>query len=170
MKKIIFSMLALSLIAGTICCQEKTDNEKENKVLADNYVKAWNEGNLSLFEELLSPEIVRHTVDIYEDIIGIEAFKGHVTLQRATFSDFNVTLDELIIKGDNMVGRWTLTGINTGPFGELPPTGKKVKFSGVEVSHVVDGKVVEQWVYYNQAAIFTQIGFTITPPETQKEQ
>ena len=95
----------------------------------------------TLFEELLSPEIVIHTVDIYEDIIGIEAFKGHVTLQRTTFSDFNVTLDELIINGDNMVGRWTLTGINTGPFGELPPTGKKVKFSGVEVSHVVDGKV-----------------------------
>ena len=170
MKKIIFSILALSLIAGSASCQEKIDNEKEKKVLVDKYLEAWNEGNLSLFEELLSPEIVRHTVDIYEDIIGIEAFKEHVTLQRTTFSGFNVTLDELIIKGDNMVGRWTLTGTNTGPFGELPPTGKKVKFSGVEVSHVVDGKMVEQWVYYNQAAIFTQLGFTITPPETQIEQ
>ena len=170
MKKIIFSILAFSLIAGTICCQEEIDNEKEKKVLADKYVEAWNEGNLSLFDELLSPEIVRHTVDIYEDIIGIEAFKEHVTLQWTTFSDFNVTLHELIIKGDNMVGRWTVTGTNTGPFGELPPTGKKVKFSGVEVSHVVDGKIVEQWVYYNQTVIFTQLGFTITPPETQKEQ
>ena len=170
MKKIIFSILALSLIAGTICCQEEIDNEKEKKVLADKYVEAWNEGNLSLFDEHLSPEIVRHTVDIYEDIMGIEAFKEHVTLQWTSYPDFNVTLNELIIKGDKMVGRWTVTGTNTGPYGELPPTGKKVKFSGVEVSHVVDGKIVEQWVYYNQTVIFTQLGFTITPPETQKKQ
>ena len=170
MKKIIFSILALSLIAGSASCQEKIDNENEKKVLVDKYLEAWNEGNLSLFDELLSPEIVRHTVDIYEDIIGIEAFKEHVNLQWTTFPDFNVTLDELIIKGDNIVGRWTVTGTNTGPFGELPPTGKKVKFSGVEVSHFVDGKAVEQWVYYNQAAIFTQIGFTITPPKIQNKQ
>ena len=170
MKKIIFPILALSLITSTICCQEKIDDEKEMKALADKYLELWNEGNLSLCDEILSPEIVRHTVDIYEDIIGIEAFKEHVTLQWTTFSDFNVTLDELIIKGDNMVGRWTVTGTNTGPYGELPPTGKKVKFSGVEVSHIVDGKVVEHWVYYNQAAVFTQLGFSITPPETQTEQ
>jgi len=170
MKKIIFSFLALSLIAGSASCQEKIDKEKEMKALADKYLEIWNEGNLSLCDEILSPEIVRHTVDIYEDITGIEAFKEHVNLQWTTFSDFNVTLDELIIKGDIMVGRWTVTGTNTGPFGELPPTGKKVKFSGVEVSHFLDGKAVEQWVYYNQAAVFSQIGFTISPPETQKEQ
>ena len=170
MKKIVFSILALSLIAGTICCQGKVDNEKEMKALAERYVEAWNGGSLSLFDELLSPDIVRHTVDIFEDIIGIEAFKEHVNLQWTTFSDFNVTLDELIIMEDKMVGRWTLTGTHTGPYGELPPTGKKVKFSGVEVSHIVNGKVVEHWVYYNQAAVFTQLGLIITPPETQTEQ
>ena len=170
MKKIIFSILAFSLIAGTICCQEEIDNEKEKKVLADKYVEAWNEGNLSLFDELLSPEIVRHTVDIYEDIIGIEAFKEYVTSMRTSFPDFNATLDELIIKGDNIVARWTVTGTNTGPFNEMPPTGKKVKYSGVNISHVIDGKLIEEWVYFNQAAFLTQLGFTITPPETQDEQ
>ena len=165
MKKIIFSFLALLLIAGTICCQEKKDNEKEMKALADKYVKAWNGGNLYLFNELLSPDIVRHTVDIFEDIIGIEAFKEHVNLQWTTFSDFNVTLDELIIAEDHTIGRWTVTGTNTGPTGDLPPTGKKVKYNGIEVARIVDGKTVESWIYYNQAALFIQLGYTITPPE-----
>ena len=170
MKKIIFPILALSLIASTICCQEKIDDEKEMKALADKYLELWNEGNLSLCDEILSPEIVRHTVDIYEDIIGIEAFKEYVTSMRTTFPDFNATLDELIIKGDNIVARWTVTGTNTGPFGDLPPTGKKVKYSGVNISHVIDGKLIEEWVYFNQAAFLTQLGFTITPPETQMDQ
>ena len=85
MKKIIFSMLALSLITGTICCQQKIDNEKERIVMANNYVKAWNEGDLSLLEEVLSPESIRHHVDISEDIIGIEAIKGYVTLHADGF-------------------------------------------------------------------------------------
>lgn len=170
MKKIIFPILALLLIAGGSSCQEKIDNEKEMKSLTDKYLELWNEGNVSLCDEIFSAEIVRHTVDIYEDIIGIEAFKEYVTMQRKTFPDFNATLDELIIKGDNIVGRWTVTGTNTGPFGDLPPTGKKVKYSGVNVMRVVDGKIIEEWVYFNQAAILTQLGFTITPPETQIEQ
>ena len=169
MRKYLLVLIAFSFLVGA-SCQQKIDNEKERIVMANNYVKAWNEGDLSLLDKVLSPECVRHHVGISEDIIGIEAIKEYVTYMRTGFPDLNVTLDELIIKGDNMVGRWTVTGTNTGPFGELPPTGNKVKFSGVEVSHVVDGKVVEQWVYYNQAVIFTQIGFTITPPETQKEQ
>ncbi len=169
MKKIIFSILALSLIVGSGSCQEKSNNEEEMKARVDTYLELWNEGNLSLCDELFSPEIVRHTVDISEDIIGIEAFKEYVTSFRIGFPDLNVTVDELIIKGDNVVGRWTFTGTNTGPFGELPPTGKKVKFSGVEVGHWADGKVIEQWQFYNQAAVLTQLGYTITPPETQSE-
>ena len=170
MKKIIFSVLALSLIAGSGSCQEKIDNEKEMKALADKYLELWNEGNLSLCDEILSPEFVRHTVDVYEDIIGIEAFKEYVTSMRTSYPDFNATLDELIIKGDNIVARWTVTGTNTGPYGELPPTGKNVKYSGVNISDVVDGKLIEEWVYFNQAAMLNQLGFTITPPETQNEQ
>ena len=169
MKKYLFTLIAFSLLAGA-SCQQKIDNEKERIAQADKYVVAWNEGNLSLFDEVLSPECVRHHVDISEDIIGIEAIKGYVTSVRTSFPDFNVTLDELIIAEDHTIGRWTVTGTNTGPLGDLPPTGKKVKYSGVEVARIVDGKIIESWIYFNQAAMLTQLGYTITPPEVQIEQ
>ena len=164
MKKYLFALIAFSLLVGA-SCQQKIDIEKERIALADKYVKAWNEGNLSLFDEVLSPECVRHHVDISEDIIGIEAIKEYVTYMRTGFPDLNVTLDELIIAKDHSIGRWTITGTNTGPMGDSPPTGKKIKYSGVEVARVVDGKTVESWIYYNQAALFIQLGYTITPPE-----
>jgi hypothetical protein len=123
------------------------------KALADKLLEVWNEGNLSLLDEILSPEVVRHEVDISEDIIGIEANKENVTSTE-----------------DKSIGRWTVTGTNTGPYGELPPTGEKMKISGINVNKVTDGKIIEQWVYYNQAAALTQLGFTIIPPETQTEQ
>ena len=164
MKKYLIALIVFSFFASA-SCQQKIDVEKERIAMADKYVKAWNEGDLPLFDEVLSPECVRHHVGISEDIIGIEAIKGYVTLQRTAFPDLNVTLDELIIAEDHSIGRWTLTGTNTGPMGDSPPTGKKVKYSGAEVTRIVDGKVIESWIYYNNAAILIQLGYTITPPE-----
>ena len=163
MKKYLFVLIAFSFLAGA-SCQQKTDDKAERIALADKYVKAWNEGDLSLFDEVLTPECVRHHVGISEDIIGIEAIKEYVTYMRTAFPDLNVTLDELIIAEDHSIGRWMITGTNTGPMGDSPPTGKKVKYSGIEVARIVDGKLVESWVYYNQAALFIQLGYTITPP------
>ena len=164
MKKYLFALIALSFLASA-SCQQQIDNKEERIAMANKYVKAWNEGDLSLFDEVLSPKSVRHHVGISEDIIGIEAIKGYVTLQRTAFPDLNVTLDELIIAEDHSIGRWTVTGTNTGPMGDSPPTGKKVKYFGVEVARIVDGKMIETWIYYNQAALFIQLGYTITPPE-----
>jgi len=164
MKKYFIVLIAFSFLAGA-SCQQKTDDKAERIAMAKKYVQAWNEGNLSLLDEVLTPECVRHHVDISEDIIGIEAIKGYVTYMRTGFPDFNVTLDELIIAEDYSIGRWIVTGTNTGPIGDSPPTGKKVKYSGIEVARIVDGKTVESWIYYNQAALFIQLGYTITPPE-----
>ncbi|MCK5068286.1 MAG: ester cyclase [Bacteroidales bacterium] len=164
MKKYLFALIAFSFLAGA-CCQDKIDNEKERIAMADKYVKAWNEGNLSLFDEVLSTECVRHHVDFSEDLIGIEAIKEYVTSIWTGFPDFNVTVDELIIAEDHTIARWTVTGTNTGPSGDSPPTGKKVKYSGVEVARVVDGKTIETWIYTNRAALLTQLGYIITPPE-----
>ena len=164
MKKYLFTLIAFSFLAGA-SCQQKTDSDKEMKAMADKTLEVWNTGNLSLFDEILSPDIVFHEVDISEDFVGIEANKAYVTSARTTYPDFNVTFDEIIITGDYTVIRWTVTGTNTGPIGDSPPTGKKVNFSGAMISHVVDGKALETWQYYNNAAIMIQLGYTITPPE-----
>jgi steroid delta-isomerase-like uncharacterized protein len=164
MKKYLVVFLAFSFFAYA-SCQQKTDIEKERIDKAEKYVKAWNTGDLSLIDEVLSPECVRHHVDMNMDFNGIEAIKQYVASIRVSFPDFNVTLDELIVAENHSIGRWTVTGTNTGPMGDSPPTGNKVKYSGVEVSRIVDEKVVESWIYFNQAAQLTQLGYTITPPK-----
>jgi steroid delta-isomerase-like uncharacterized protein len=165
MKKYLFTLIAFSFLAGA-SCQNKIDNEKEMKALWTSDLEAWNGSDLSVLDEILSPNYLRHAVDISEDIIGIEAYKENITANRTSNPDFNVSVDELIIKGDIIVGRWTVTGTNTGPstFG-LPPTGNKIRISGAAIHHIVDGKISETWMFYNQAALLTQLNYTITPPE-----
>lgn len=162
MKKCLFTLIAISLMAGA-SCQQKTNSDEEIKALAEKYLKVMNGGDLSLFDEILSPQYVLHLADGTETI-GIDAMKEEITSLRTMFPDVNMTFDELIIEGDKVVTRWTVTGTNTGPMGGLPPTGKEIKFSGVNIGNIVDGKVREEWEFYNQAMMYVQLGFAITPP------
>ena len=156
--------VVMLLIAGG-CGSELAQTEEEMKALTERNLEVWNEGNLVLVDELYTPDYVRHEVDISEDLAGADAFKELVTSVRTTYPDFNVTAEEIIVRDDRVVTRWTATGTNTGPMGDLSPTGKKVQFSGVSISRVVNGKLAEEWVFYNQTAMFLQLGFKLVPPE-----
>ena len=157
------------LLCFTFGCQQQIEEgitEAEAKAFIARDLEIWNEGNLAVVDELYDPDYARHYVDIFEDIVGIDAFKQWITDVRTAFPDFNITIEgEIIVKADKIVSRWIAEGTNVGSFLGLPPTGKKVKFFGVNILHIVNGKVVEEWLYFNQASLLQQLGFTLTPPQ-----
>ncbi len=163
----------LFLLCLTFSCQQQVEEgitEEEVQNLVERELGIYNEGNLALADEIIAPDYVEHTAGFPEDVVGIEAFKDSVTNLRTDYPDFNVTVEETIVKGDRIVSRWIVTGTNTGTTGDLPPTGKKIRIEGVNILRIVDGKVVERWTYYNQAAVLIQLGFTITPPTIEGEE
>jgi predicted ester cyclase len=52
----------------------------------------------------------------------------------------------------------TVTGTNTGPFGNLPASNKPVKFNGKDIVRTKDGKAVERWGVFDNLSMMTQIG------------
>jgi steroid delta-isomerase-like uncharacterized protein len=163
----------LLMLCLSFSCQQQVEEgitEEEVQNLVERDQKIWNEGNLALIDELIAPDYVEHTAGISEDIVGIDAFKERVTDLRNSFPDFNVTVEELIVKDDRIVWRWIATGTNTGTMNDIPPTGKKIRIEGVGILRVVDGKIVERLPYWNEATMLRQLGFTITPPQEPSEQ
>jgi len=177
MKKLILlskiTQIALILLLATlVSCQYETENtkaEEDMKALSNRALEIWSEGNYDLLDELYSPEIVRHEVNIMEDLVGTKEYKDNVTLVRTTYPDFNVIVDEVFVKDDRVVLRWTVTGTNTGPRGDQPATGKRVQFSGINIDRFVDGKIVEEWVYFNMADVLKQLGYTFNPPSIENK-
>jgi hypothetical protein len=39
-----------------------------------------------------------------------------------------------------------------------------IQIGGASVIHVIDGRFVEEWMYYNEGAMMQQLGFTLAPP------
>ena len=74
------------------------------------------------------------------------------------FPDLRITVEDQIVAGDKVATRWTSEGTNSGPFGSMPATGRRIQISGLILDRVVDGKVVERWEQWDQMAMLQQLG------------
>jgi steroid delta-isomerase-like uncharacterized protein len=164
-------LLALCL---THCCQQQGTDEitrEEAQALLDRYLEIFNQGNTDLAEEVLAPEFVLKSPLLPEPIVGIEALKELVWTNAVTFPDFHLAIEDFFVKGDQIASRFTITGTQTGPFGELPATGKRVFISSAAaITRVVDGKIVEDVTFWNVLDLYQQLGFTLVPPQPQETE
>lgn len=61
-----------------------------------------------------------------------------------------------------MVARLTQSGTHLGIFLGIPPTGKRVTVTGIEIFRLAGGKIVEHWNNYDDLGLFQQLG--VLPP------
>ena len=161
-------VVTLVLLGFSFGCQQQaqvTITDEEANALLEGLLEIWNEGNFAITEDFYNADFVLHDCGVPEDLLGIEAFEGFVTMNRTAFPDFKVTMDEFFVKGDKIASRWTVTGTQTGPLPGLPPTGKKLQISGLSIYHISNGKFAEEWLYFNMLDFYQQLGFTLVPPE-----
>jgi steroid delta-isomerase-like uncharacterized protein len=171
MKKLILVIPLVFLLCFTFGCQQGEEGitEEEAQTFTYRVLEMWNEPNLNIADEIYAQEIVRHDSGIPEAIVGLENVKKYLENLFTAFPDLNLTIDEMIVAGNKGIQRWTMTGTNTGPMGDMPPTGRNVRFSGVSVGHFVNGKLVEIWDFYNALDMMQQLGFTLTPPQPPEQ-
>lgn len=120
------------------------------------YDEILNKGNLDAFEELCAPNFVKHAIPPSPDY-GIEGSKQSVLMLRKALPDIKYTVDDMIEDGDKLVARWSAKGTHKGEFMGIPPTGKQVTFSGIEIIRVEDGKAVEEWEELDRAGLMQQL-------------
>ena len=54
---------------------------------------------------------------------------------------------------------------NTGPVMGMPPTGKLVHVTGVNVARFVEGKIAESWFNFDMLTLLQQLGAIPTPEQ-----
>jgi steroid delta-isomerase-like uncharacterized protein len=89
------------------------------------------------------------------DSAGWAAFMSGFT---SAFPDAQISIESCIAEGDTSVARWMLTGTHQGEFQGIPPTGRTVKFRGIELNRFVNGKLVEHHCNFDNIAMLQQIG------------
>lgn len=133
-----------------------------NKAIARSLIAGLTSGNLDVVNELLATDFIAHMSGLPEPIRGVEAFKQYVSAHAVAFPDQHYTFEDAIAEGDKVVLRWTVRGTHTGEFKGIPPTGKQIAFSGVNIYRIASGKVVEEWSNFDRLDMLQQIG--VIPP------
>ena len=134
---------------------------EENKaVLRRLYEEVWSQGNLATVDELLAADYVLH--DPAHLVRGPEGFKAYVSAFRAAFPDLHAKVEDQIAEGDMAAMRFTARGTHKGEFQGIPPTGKQITLSGINIQRFVDGKIAENWVSLDALGMLQQLG--VIPP------
>lgn len=119
-------------------------------------VEPWG-GNLAVIDELVAPGYVGHD-PAAPDQQGPGGVKDFVTGYLAAFPDGSITIEEQLADGDLVATRWTGRGTQQGELMGIPPTGKQVTISGITISRVENGKVVEEWSNWDTLGMLQQLG------------
>jgi predicted ester cyclase len=115
----------------------------------------FNEGNLSVVDELVAPGAREHQRGV-ED--GPEGVKKTITYLRSAFPDFNIAIDEIMVSGDKVWARQRGGGTNLGSFAGRPATGRRAVIDVIDVCRFENGKMVEHWGVPDQLGMMVSLG------------
>jgi steroid delta-isomerase-like uncharacterized protein len=137
---------------------------EENNRLAHRFFEdAWNRG--VFHEELIAPNAVDHsTVGGAEKTEpGAGSFRQIVGMFRQAMPDIKLDIRDEIYMDDRVVHRWSLSGTDTGGVMGMPPSSKKLSFTGITIVRMRDGKIVERWANLDELGLLQQLGVVPMP-------
>ena len=118
---------------------------EENKAVSNRVADAISTGELDVLDELMAPEVAQE-------------FKEGVAEVRRAFPDYHGTNEIQIAEGEMVANRFVFYGTHRGEFMGIAPTGREVRFTGLTIDRVVDGKIVENWIEGDLEDLLQQIG------------
>jgi len=134
-------------------------SEEENKAIVRRQEEeVFTQGNLDAADEIYAPNYVGHDPSNPEDIRGIEAAKQAAADYRKAFPDLQVTIEDLIAEGEKVAARVRFRGAHQGELEGIAPTGKRVESTGIIISRIEGGKIVEDWANFDDLGLMEQLG------------
>jgi steroid delta-isomerase-like uncharacterized protein len=119
--------------------------------------------DLALADTLVSPDFLWHFVGQPEPFRGPDGVRQVATLYHTAFPDLQVTVDDVFAADEKVGMRWSSTGTHQGDLAGVPPTHRTMRTGGINVWRVVDGRVVEGWLAWDQLGMLQQLGVLPAP-------
>ena len=131
---------------------------QENRTIARRFIQVWGKGDLDIIYELAAPSLSVQYPAMPQVIRGSKAFRKVMENFRSAFPDSDLHIEEEIAEDDKVVIRWSFSGTHQGSLLGIPATGKKVKWTGITIYQIVDGKVMEEKGEEDFLGFLRQIG------------
>ena len=126
---------------------------------AETYLAMLNTHEPDLVDRFVAEGYVNHNAFVAD---GREANRQFWTAFFAALPDLSATMEDLVIAGDRVVGRFIYRGTHTGEFMGIPASGNPVEMRSIDIWRVENAMFEEHWDELNLLQLFQQMG--VLPP------
>ena len=130
----------------------------------DRYNAAWNDHDVETIVSMHTEDSVFENHVTGDVNVGREQIGKAITGIFSVFPDLSFEGRRTYIREDLVVQEWTARGTHEGTMTrsgmEVPPTGRKVEYRGMDVIPIRDGLVARKDVYSDSVTLLRQLGLT----------
>jgi steroid delta-isomerase-like uncharacterized protein len=125
--------------------------------IAARWMEFWRGGNLSDFDRLHAENFIDHSPSGRG--AGRDDFRRGIVDLYAAFPDFKAVIEDIVIdsQSNKAVIRWSAVGTFRDDFLGYPATNKIIRFQGIEIIKIADGRVVERWGEWDALGLIEQL-------------
>ena len=95
---------------------------------------------------------------------GLEELQAAFGGFHQVFPDLHIVLDDVIATSDRVAARWTATGTHRAELAGIPATGGFVRWGGIDIYRLANGKVAEWWRNDDFVGLLKQVGRDLLAP------
>lgn len=129
-----------------------------NKQRYEQYIKEFlQNGDESAADTFIDTNVITHD-GMPNQAPGLDGVKQTFKALREAFPDMTVAVKDIIAADDKVVGRFVVSGTNTGSFMGMPATAKKFTYDEIVIVRFKDGKIVEHWAEMDSLGMMQQLG------------
>ena len=124
--------------------------------LAETFLNMINTHDPDLVDQFEAEGYVNH-----EALFSAEGREANRQFWHAFFAalpDVSASMEDLVIAGDRVVGRFVYRGTHTGELMGIPASGNAVEMRSIDIWRTEDGMFAEHWDEINALQLFQQMG------------
>jgi len=139
---------------------EQSNLEQHKALVRSWFEEVWNQGRPDAIPQLLAEDGIVHGLsdDAANPLRGPAGFLPFHAQFREAFPDIEVVVEDQIAEGDLVATRCSVRGKHTGDSLGFAATQAPVEFTGVAITRIKDGKIVEAWNNFDFMKMYRQLG------------
>ena len=107
--------------------------------------------DMSLAPSCYAEDFIDHFAN--SEYRGLDGVRESTELYRALLEDLRFEVVDQVAEDDRVASRWVLTGTNRG---------REIRSWGITLSHLRDGRIVEDWSGFDSLDLVRQLGLIRT--------
>ncbi len=123
----------------------------------------WNKKHYDYAYQIVDNNFTAHGAGGQDIKQGPDGVIGMIKAWHAAMPDGHMTIDDIVTEGDLSTIRMTWEATQSGAFGNIPASNKRIHVTSTGIDRVINGKIVEGWGELDMLGMLQQMGAMPSP-------